>query len=83
MFHYREVSRENGEVAVEVTQQRSDGLYVIGYLDYIDGFWYAFSPARELYCDLDDALPARFTSHEQAAQALAAPLGYHLMPRYP
>jgi hypothetical protein len=74
-------------LAIEITQQRSDGLFVIGWAEQTPcNRWVVFTLKHELLCDSADGYMVFFATAEDAAEALTDTSGYTLrafQPRTP
>lgn len=75
---------DHRRMAVQITHQRVDGLFIIGYVEFVDAtgercFAYTLD-GYKLLCDPDTAEPALFHTVVGAGEALTTPEAYHLRP---
>lgn len=69
-------------MAVRITHNREDGMYIIGYVEHLDdGRCFAYTiDDYKLLCDPDDGEPMLFGTVEDAGIALVNQDVFHLRP---
>ena len=80
--HYVNSPLDQEKMAVQITQQREDGMFIIGYVEwYDDDRWFAYTLDLHLLCDPDNGEPAFWHTVEQAGEALVDKHLFTLRPR--